>query len=257
MTTLPALDLHAHVDTAVSPRDLLNLRAVVFAASRSLAESHMALRRQPGDLLTVWGVGVHPGMKESLENYDPEGFGGLIERTAYVGEIGLDAKIASRLRKQHEVLESVLTQLQGSPRLTSIHSYGATTEIVDHLERNPITGAILHWWLGGRAATSRAIDLGAYFSINAATIRRSEALDLVPIDRILPETDHPDGNRGGARPHQPGNVTDVETALATMHGLDVVDFRLQTWRNLASLVAVTETRRLLPPRVAAIIEAVN
>ncbi|WP_420330086.1 TatD family hydrolase [Ornithinimicrobium murale] len=97
-----------------------------------------------------------------------------------------------RAAKQHDVLASLLTQLQAKPRLTSIHSYRATNEVVEHLEHTPITGAILHWWLGDRSTTRRAVELGAYFSINTATLRRSDAIDLIPTDRLLLETDHPD-----------------------------------------------------------------
>lgn len=257
MTNLPAVDLHAHIDPAIAPRDLLNLRAVIFAANRTLAESRLALDRQHQDLLTIWGVGVHPGVKTALDGYVPEEFERLINRTAYVGEVGLDAKVPSRLAKQHEVLAAVLTHLQAKPRLTSIHSYGATKEVVEHLEQTPIDGAILHWWLGDRATTRRAVELGAYFSVNTATLRRSDAIDLIPMERILPETDYPDGNRRGARPHQPGNVRDVEAALANQRRVTTTEIRTQAWRNLATLVATTATKTLLPSRVAAILGAIG
>ncbi|MEV6156468.1 TatD family hydrolase [Nonomuraea sp. NPDC052129] len=240
---------------AIDARDLLNLRAVIFAASRSLGESRAALKRQPSDLLTVWGVGVHPGVKGALDSYDSEVFGQLLSETAYVGEVGLDAKVPSRLSQQRDVFASVLAQLQVRPRLTSIHSYGATVEVVDQLERTPVTGAILHWWLGDRASTTRALDLGAWFSVNAATLRRSNALDIIPIDRLLLETDHPDGNRGGGQPRQPGNVSDVEARLAASRGITSDALRLQLWQNLAALVAGTGTRDLLPSRVRAIVDA--
>ena len=91
MTNFPAVDLHAHIDPTITPRDLLNLRAVIFAASRSLAESRLALDRQHHDLLAIWGVGVHPGVKTALDGYDPEEFERLIARTSYVGEIDVGA----------------------------------------------------------------------------------------------------------------------------------------------------------------------
>ena len=96
MTNFPAVDLHAHIDPTITPRDLLNLRAVIFAASRSLAESRLALDRQHQDLLAIWGVGVHPGVKTALDGYDPEEFERLIARTPYVGEIGLKSPIPPR-----------------------------------------------------------------------------------------------------------------------------------------------------------------
>ncbi|WP_040163841.1 TatD family hydrolase [Microbacterium gorillae] len=255
MTTWPPVDMHAHIDPTITPRDLLGLRAVIFAASRSLAESKLGLKRQKQDLLTIWGVGVHPGVHAALERYDPSEFNSLIDQTAYVGEVGLDAKVPSRRARQHDVFASLLTELQAKPRLTSIHSYGATGEVVDHLEQTPVKGVILHWWLGDRADTSRALELGAYFSVNVATLRASAAVDLIPLERLIPETDHPDGNRRGAAPHQPGNVTQVEEALANARGLTAAEVRLQAWRNLAALVATTGTKGLLPSRVAAILDS--
>lgn len=247
--------MHAHIDPSIASRDLLGLRAVIFAASRSLAESKLGLKRQKQDLLTVWGVGVHPGVNTALERYDPSEFNSLVDQTAYVGEVGLDAKVPSRLPRQHEVFASVLTELQAKPRLTSIHSYGATGKVVDHLEQTPVKGAILHWWLGDRVDTNRALELGAYFSVNIATLRRNAAVELIPLERLIPETDHPDGNRRGDAPHQPGNVTEVEEALASARGISAAEVRLQAWRNLVALVASTATRGLLPPRVAAILDS--
>lgn len=251
----PPLDLHAHVDTGIDSASLLNLRAVIFAASRSLEESECALARQPSDMLTTWGVGVHPGLKSALESYTVTGLRALLDRSGYVGEIGLDGTVPSRLPRQREVFTSILGELQTRPRLTSIHSYAATAEVVDELSRTPIVGAILHWWLGDAETTRQAINLGAYFSVNAASVRRPELLDLIPLDRLLPETDHPDGNRYGARPRQPGNITDVEISLARHHRIEPTDIRLKVWQNLARLATATNVGALLPPRVSAILVA--
>lgn len=251
----PPLDLHTHVDTAIDPTSLLSLRAVIFAASRSLEESARALNRQPSDPLTVWGVGVHPGLTSALESYTAEAFRKLIARTGYVSEIGLDGSVPSRLPRQREVFASILDQLQSHPRVTAIHSYAATDEVITELARTPISGAILHWWLGDPEATRQAIELGAYFSVNAASLRRPELLDLIPLNRLLLETDHPDGNRFGSRPRQPGGVTDVEATLAERHRLEPADLRLRIWRNLAALATTTNAEALLPPRVRVILDA--
>ncbi|MFC6355951.1 TatD family hydrolase [Luethyella okanaganae] len=251
----PPLDVHAHIDPSIDANTLLNLRAVIFAANRSIEESAQALERRPHDLLAVWGAGVHPGLKSALENYSPSAFAALLERTPYVGEVGLDAKVKSRLPLQREVLSSILQQLQTRPRITSIHSYGATNEVLDQLTETPILGAVLHWWLGDRNATLRAIELGAYFSINASSVRRSETLDVIPLERLLLETDHPDGNRYGRGPRQPGNIADVETALAARYGITTQAIRERAWRNLAELVEATATLDMLPSRVRGIVSS--
>lgn len=254
-TSWPSLDTHAHIDVTIPPIELLNLRAVIFAASRSLEESRRALERQPKDLLTVWGLGVHPGVKAALDSFESSAFCSLLGKTAYVGEIGLDGKVKSRIGQQREVFASALHLLQKQPRMTSVHSYEATKEVVEELARTPIQGAILHWWLGDRATTELAIDLGAYFSVNASCLRRTEVLDIIPLDRLLLETDHPDGNRLSGQTSLPGNLRDVEFALADRHGLSCAALREKIWQNLAKLISDTECGHLLPPRVRSILEA--
>ena len=245
--------MHAHVDPAIAADALLALRAVIFAASRTLEESSAALNRQHQDLLAVWGVGVHPGVKAALETYDPARFTDLISRTAYVGEVGLDGRVKSRLQKQTDVLNSVLTVLQRQPRITSLHSYNAAHELIELLEQTPIRGAVLHWWLGDRNLTKRALELGAHFSVNAANLKNTEAIDVIPVERLLCETDHPDGNRWSTQPRQPGNVARVEKALGDRHGLTGPTFRAKCWKNLQVLSAATGTTELLPPRVRGIL----
>lgn len=50
------------------------------------------------------------------------------------------------------------------------------------------------------AATKKAVELAAYFSINAASLKNREALEHVPLDRILAETDHPTPTDGQPSP---------------------------------------------------------
>lgn len=251
----PPLDMHAHVDTSTSPGDLLQLRAVIFAATRTLADGRAALERQPQDLLTVWGVGVHPALNEALETFDKQEFAALVEKTAFVAEVGLDAKVKSRLPLQQDVLGQVLAILKEKPRLTSLHSYGATHEVTEMLEEHQIDGAILHWWLGDSRTTAAALDLGAYFSVNPANLKHADVLATVPLERLLPETDHPSGDRFGKPPRVPGNVNHVEQELAHRHGLTPTAMRRQFWSNLKILTDSVDVSELLPARIAAVIAA--
>lgn len=247
VTGLPPLDLHAHVDTGIDSADLDELGAVVFAVTRSLEEAQAALARD--DEGTVWGVGCHPAIASSHNDFDIDVFSSLLEHFAFVGEIGLDGKTSVPLARQRETLRQTLQALQTCPRIVSLHSAGATADIVDALETTPVRGAILHWWLGNDTSTARAVDAGCFFSLNASCVaRHRRLLDNIPLDRLLTETDHPYGDRR-TRPQRPGNVTPVEDVIASHHGITPAQARQFMWSNLHRLVQQTDSEPLLPSAV--------
>jgi len=239
----PPIDLHAHVEVAIDASELLAL-GVVFAATRSLEEADRATRRD--DPQTVWGVGCHPGLARAQESFDAETFAALIERTAFASEVGLDGSSRVPMATQQATLRDVLKVVQRAPRITSLHSYQATEQVLAELEAQPIRGAVLHWWLGNAAQTRRAIELGCYFSINASSARRVDILGLLPLDRVLTETDHPFGDRSGGRTARPGRVETVEEALGRAHALSQAQIRTSLWNNLGRLTASVGCAGLLP-----------
>ncbi|MGW4478039.1 TatD family hydrolase [Rhodococcus triatomae] len=251
MTKLPPLDLHAHIDPGIAARELRELEAVVFAATRSLDEAETALSRD--DPLVVWGVGVHPGIASAQQHFDPDHFRELSIQTAFASEIGLDGTSRVPVEMQLRTLRSVLTVLADQPRITSLHSYNATDVILDEIAKRQLPGVILHWWLGSARATERAVELGCHFSVNAAMFRRRSALTSIPVDRLLPETDHPHGDRTGPGPHKPGNVLPVEFALGKIHGISPDQTRRVLWRNLGRLADEADCTALLPDRIRALI----
>lgn len=89
------------------------------------------------------------------------------------------------------------------------------------------------------------MDLGCYFSINSSAGSLA-LLDTVPADRVLPETDHPFGDRRSRAAAHPGNVVDVETRFARRIDTDLIAARLQVWRNLLALARATDTVGLFP-----------
>ncbi|MHC6592743.1 TatD family hydrolase [Arthrobacter sp. C152] len=72
------------------------------------------------------------------------------------------------------------------------------------------------------------LKLGCYFSINYPMLRTlGSSLGQVPLNRILIETDHPTGDQFFVRARQPGNVRDVEWALARCQPALLQDGALQ------------------------------
>jgi TatD DNase family protein len=251
--SLPPLDLHAHVSPKTSAPDLERLGAVVFAATRTLDEYESVKDRN--DQVTIWGVGCHPGIAEAQSAYDPSKFAELISSSAYVSEIGLDGRSRVPMTDQDRVFRSILTRLQETPRILSVHSSGATGRTLEALEAIRVKGVVLHWWRGTEDQTKRALDLGCRFSVNAANMQHANDLEMIPLDRLLVETDHPSGDRSSSFPRQPGSVADVETALARLHGTTTERIRQQTWVNFSHLVDEVKVEALLPNPVQRMLSA--
>ncbi|TCI97400.1 TatD family hydrolase [Aeromicrobium sp. IC_218] len=250
---LPPLDLHAHIDVGVGARDLESLGAVVFVATRTLEKSAAALTRS--DAVTIWGVGCHPGVPAAQDRFDVELFRYQLAQTAFISEVGLDGGSKVPMDRQVEVFTEILGLVAQAPRIVSVHSARATTRTLDVIEQTGARGVILHWWLGSDRETKRAIDLGCFFSVNPSMDPRRLATAGVPLERLLPETDHPSGNRRGASMKQPGWTSDVEASVARAYGLPEQAVRRQFWKTLAALVDALDVEWLLPPVVCAMLDA--
>jgi TatD DNase family protein len=241
---LPPLDAHAHVSPDVPAADLTSLRAAVFAVTPSLSEWQRAAGRT--DELTAWGVGCHPAITDEVENFSPSAFSEALDAAAFVGEVGLDARRGTAIATQREVFSQVLEMLNERPRLVSIHSAGASSQVLDALERYPQSGAILHWWRGSASETERALEIGCFFSLNAAETSRPKVIDRIPPERLLTETDFPHTRQHDQAATCPGVVRTIEHALGQIWALDEWGVRRRIWANLATLLEQTRSAPRMP-----------
>lgn len=243
MTTWPSIDAHAHVDPRVRTEDLRALQAAVFTATRTNEEFAAASRRR--DDLVVWGLGAHPGVDAAITGFDAGAFGAVAAGAALISEVGLDGRSPVPIQVQSRVLEEILAVAADAPRVVSIHSAGATSQVLDLLAERCPPGVVLHWWRGSAQETAQAVALGCYFSVNHREIRRPRVLGAVPAHRLLTETDHPFGDRGAGQP-RPGGVESIERAITKTCGTTPEQTRRGLWGNLAALINSTEAGSLLP-----------
>ena len=246
MKELSSLDAHAHLEHSRTSDELMDSGSVL-AMTISLEEAALAICRH--DPQIVWGVGCHPRRTRAQESFDVERFRDLAERTALVGEIGLDtgphyehAPLETQLQTFREVLEIA----SDMPRIVSIHSYRATGLVVRELRRKPIDVPILHWWTGTVEETREAVALGCYFSVHSAVARHSKFRTAVPRERILIESDH-----GYADPPAaiPCRIEWVEHLVAQQLDLSRRAVRRLAWQNFATIVQKTNTHKLLPEQL--------
>jgi TatD DNase family protein len=253
MKALPSLDAHAHLNPVFTTDELTESGAVL-AMTLSLEEATVAIGRH--DPLIVWGVGCHPRKLRAQGAFDAERFRDLAERTAVVGEIGLDTGSHyshASLETQLQTFRKALKIVSDMPRIVSIHSYQATGLVIGELRQKPIDAPILHWWTGNVEETREAVALGCYFSVHSAVARNSKFRTTVPPERILVETDH-----GLTDPPEaiPCRVEWVEHLVAQQLGLTRENVRRLAWQNLSTIVRKTNTHKLLPePFLARMTEA--
>lgn len=188
-------------------------------------------------------LGLHPqlvaersGELDLWNRYFPE--------TRYVGEVGLDAgpRFYKSFDLQKRVFQHVLQQCaEAGDKIITVHSIRAAKIVLDQIESYlpPARGkVVLHWFTGTKAEATRALELGCYFSINAAMLdnqRHSAMVAAIPLDRLLTETDGP-FTKTGLRPSRPADVAVVVEMLSSLHNVSPATMAATVRSNLRSLL---------------------
>ena len=243
------IDFHCHLDLYEDPRSVLRqaLRrrcSVLAVTTTPLAwEGTQALVGSARGVQVA--VGLHPELAATRYR-EIDRVCDLVSETPYVGEIGLDGseRHRSSLSIQRQTFESVLSACESNGgRIMTIHSRGAASLVLDHLAARPKSGIpVMHWFSGTQSELARAIDLGCWFSVGPAMLRGTKGrrlASLMPIDRVLTETDGPIARRWG-RALMPWNVREAEVELGAIWNLSVSTVQRRLSRNLRNLVALKE-----------------
>lgn len=145
------------------------------------------------------GLGMHPQLISSGYD-DMQLFKSLIEKSHYVGEIGLDfgkGYIHTKdlqIKAFQEIIE--LCEEYGE-KVVSIHSLRSVSmvlEILQKCRKKENNKYILHWFTGSISQLERAVKLGCYFSINPQMLKTKSGIEVIkriPMNRMLLETDAP------------------------------------------------------------------
>lgn len=187
-------------------------------------------------------VGLHPELV--AERHNEVGLlCALMDETRYVGEVGLDGSPAHRrsLPQQQTVFSRILAECEAKGgRIVSIHSRGAVNEVLDLIAEHPRAGTpILHWFSGTAKQLARAIELGCWFSVGPAMMRSTKGRSLaglMPLDRLLIETDAPFGTKDG-RSLMPWEAVDCVPDLSAAQGISEAALLHQIRANFRLLVS--------------------
>jgi len=191
--------------------------------------------------LHPWHVGGRSAAwAQALEHY-------LAVRPSGVGEIGLDRRIAPRDEAQQEVV--FLAQLDVARRLRRpavihcLQAWGRLLDLLDRFGELP-AGMMFHAFGGSRETIDRLAARGAYFSFGASALsprcrKARAALQAVPIERLLLETDAPDAPPGpeGRAGSEPRSLALLVGRVAVLRGLDREALAAAAWENANRLFA--------------------
>jgi TatD DNase family protein len=250
------VDAHCHLDDVGGGEEAV-LQAVIGRARAAGVErmvtigTDLATSRAAAGIAAahegVWAaVGVHPHDATTLTGEALDELEALASepKVVAIGEIGLD--YFRDLSPRDVQQEAFRRQLALARRLgvpVVIHMRDAHRDVFGILEE---AGAperlVFHCFSGGPADAARCLELGGYVSF-AGNISYKNAQDLrdacavVPLDRLLVETDAPYlapvPHRG--KPNEPAFVPAVGAAVAAATGVSMEEIASATSANAASI----------------------
>jgi TatD DNase family protein len=239
---LELVDTHAHLEQLADPEDALEQAraagvARVIAVSMDLESARRILdlaRAHPGTVFPA--LGIHP-WRVSCE--DPRPLFQLLERhageLAAVGEIGLDAKIATPLEDQLRVFRRCLQLARAAGLPVSVHARGAQRLCLDEVRAAGIAKAVFHWYSGPRTVLREIVADGFFVSATPA-VRRSgrhrKCIAIVPPEQLLLESDCPwPVNEEAETPSGPEVTRLALAGVSDLQGATEAAVARQTTRN--------------------------
>lgn len=250
------IDSHCHLDFDVLSGDLdgvlaraeeagvshmvtISTRFSTFPRVKAIAKAHS----------NIWcTVGVHPHEAEKEDGITLERLLAEAEddRVIGIGETGLDYYYEHAPRDaQKSAFRTHIAAARETGLPLIVHTRDADEDMAEILTDEMAKGAfpgLLHCFSSGTPLAKAALDLGFYVSFSGILTFKTaeevrEAAALVPLDRLLVETDSPYlapvPNRG--KSNEPGYVVHTNARLAELRGLTPEAMAQQTTENFFRL----------------------
>ncbi|MBU1070917.1 TatD family hydrolase [Patescibacteria group bacterium] len=224
----------------------------IIAPSTSLGDAKQAVKIADKFKGVYCLVGVHPEHVD--ETVDIARLRDVVEssrKVVGVGEIGLDFHYDKEKKTKNKQIELFEKQLELAVELglpVAIHAREAEEEmreVFEKLKERNLQGGVFHCWGGNRDFLEYVLDKGFYVSFcGNITYKNNEKLrdllKLVPLERLLLETDSPylspEPLRGEL--NEPKNVKITAKFIASTLGLDVNTLINQTTKNSLCLFSL-------------------
>jgi TatD DNase family protein len=238
------VDSHCHVDRFKEPMAVVRRAeeaSVVTVAVTELPSQFQRLSLRLGKRRSVRvGLGMHPLQADRATPMELALFTQLLDKTDYVGEVGLDRSQHGResFRAQVKVFEHLLEQPRLKSKVLTVHCRGAEGETIERLAVADVV-AVLHWYTGPLKHVDAALEAGLWFSVNQAMLRSRKGhriVEALPRERVVTETDGPYAKLAG-RAAEPKDIPSLVSGLAQVWKEEPEQARQRVFQNMAAITA--------------------
>ena len=256
----PIFDTHAHYDDEAFDEDRDELLSTIFAggigkivnigASIASCKKGIELAAQYPQMYLA--LGVHPSDVKDLNEETAAWLENEVRSNAKclaVGEIGLDYYWdTSEVDAQKEWFAWQLNLARRTRKPVVIHSRDACKDTIDLMtaEKAEEIGGVIHCYSYTKETARTFLNMGFYFGIGGVLTYKNaqklkEAVEYIPLDRIVLETDcpylSPVPNRG--KRNSSLNIPHVIHAMAQIKGVSEEEIRRAAWENSHALYRIS------------------
>ena len=229
------LDLQKNVKAAIEE---INTNKIYTIAMTNLPVLYEKEQKEYEDSYIRIALGFHPELIGEYKKYISMMWKKL-PSARYVGEVGLDFSDSASKMEQLTFFEELIEKCrEDKNKILSIHSRKAEIEVLNCLRGNFSFKPILHWYSSNIKNIENAVEMGCYFSINwkmAKTLKFKKMAEIIPINRILLETDSPFS--GNAHTHS-NMLFQTTSMLANILNMEKEDAEQIMWNNFQAILKI-------------------
>lgn len=143
-----------------------------------------------------------------------------------IGEVGIDLHFSDDKERQVENFRSVVRLAKRIHKPLIIHSRKAEKEVLDILEEEQFSKAVMHCFTGSHKLLKRGLAMGLMFSIPTAVVRNKQFQEnaaIIPTGQLLTETDAPYMGPYKDLRNEPANIRDAVMKIAEIKHMDPLE----------------------------------
>lgn len=186
--------------------------------------------------------GLHPGRAHELTAESLDRLRGHLRNATALGEIGLDYTLPVPRPLQQEAFRAQLALAREFRLPVLIHCRRAFADCLLLLKAAGVSRGVMHAFSGSVESARECLKLGLQIGVAGTVtypnaVRLPEVVRLLPLERLLLETDAPDltPSRFRGAPNRPAHLVETALRVAELKGVELSALSQATTRTASTL----------------------